>query len=454
MLTFMNLLRQYMPLITASLVLGAAAYFIVLALLRRRGRRLSLAWKLWLFISSIYVFSLVLVLVLRTNAYNAVAAYRSLSLELFYGYRVLLRNFNAHGFINELMNILIFVPFGFLFTLPFGERKSRWLVIPLGFLTSLAVEALQYLLASGIADVDDLFNNTLGAACGFALARFCMNARGRRVPRSAVSLLLALVCLSPPLAVWAAWVGSPYGESEYDRRPGTPVTGEISFSDEAAAFLDGLGASDTGIYAATGGDLASARECADAFFALHGTSRGDEDLYDDDAWFRDEGFDFLVKYEYAGPIVEYTDFRHYRSDSEADTGLGEPQVRALLSDWGLSVPEGARFEPLVSGYRFSLAPADGLGGEVYVTVSDGAVGYVLWSVCPLERIGTAETVSAAGCARRLASGDYSWWSDGIGADLRIEEAQLVYTLDSKGTYRPYLMLSGGGSFVYMALGME
>ena len=171
MLTFLDLLRRYLPPVLPAAALGVAVFFAALLILRRRGRRLSAAWKLWLLVSCVYIFALVFVLALRTSTYDPLVAYRSLSLDLFYGYRVLLHNFNAHGFINEFMNILIFVPLGFLLTLPFGERRSRWLVIPLGFLTSLTVEALQYLLGSGISDVDDLFNNTLGTACGFACAR-------------------------------------------------------------------------------------------------------------------------------------------------------------------------------------------------------------------------------------------------------------------------------------------
>ncbi len=301
MLTFLDLLRRYLPPVLPAAALGIVVFIAAVLILRRRGRRLSAAWKLWLLVSCVYVFALVFVLALRTSTYDPVVAYRSLSLELFYGYRTLARDFTAHGFINELMNILIFVPFGFLFALPFGERKSRWLVIPLGFLASLTVEALQYLLGSGISDVDDLFNNTLGAACGFALARFVMNARGRRAARSVASLALALVCLAPPFAAWAVWSASPYGATEYDVRQGEPVAGEISFSGEAAAFLEGLSGAEPGVYSTHGGNLDSARECADSFFAVFGSERDMEDLYDESAWFRATDGQLSLVYHYAGP---------------------------------------------------------------------------------------------------------------------------------------------------------
>ena len=65
MYTFLDMLRKYMPMLLPALVLGAAAYF-----------------------------------------------------ELFYGYRMLAKSYSAHAFTGELMNILIFLPCGFLFALP------------------------------------------------------------------------------------------------------------------------------------------------------------------------------------------------------------------------------------------------------------------------------------------------------------------------------------------------
>ena len=234
MRTFISLLTYYMPALIAALILGALAYLIVAALLKRRGRSLSRGWKVWLFVSASYLFAILFLLVLRSG--HGGSYYAGTNFELFYGYRQLTRSFTSHGFLNELMNILIFVPFGFFFALPFGESRKRWLVIPLGALTSLLVEVLQYLFGLGIADVDDLFNNTLGTVCGFALARCCMGFRAKKPGRGALALVLTLLCLTPPFAAWAVYGATPYGEGAYDVYYGQPVTGEVSFSDEAAGL--------------------------------------------------------------------------------------------------------------------------------------------------------------------------------------------------------------------------
>ena len=121
MYTFLDMLRKYMPMLLPALVLGAAAYFLVLCILKRRGRRLSAAWNVWLFVSASYLFAMLFVLVLRGGESRG---RQSANFELFYGYRMLAKSYSAHAFTGELMNILIFLPFGFLFALPLERAGS------------------------------------------------------------------------------------------------------------------------------------------------------------------------------------------------------------------------------------------------------------------------------------------------------------------------------------------
>lgn len=59
------------------------------------------------------------------------------------------------------MNILLFVPFGFLV----GGKKG----IAFGFLFSLGIETAQYYFRLGFCEMDDILNNTLGALLGVTL---------------------------------------------------------------------------------------------------------------------------------------------------------------------------------------------------------------------------------------------------------------------------------------------
>ena len=67
---------------------------------------------------------------------------------------------------NIILNILLFIPFGYLLPSLF-TRLRCWQVILLGLAFSLCIELLQLITKLGFADVDDLINNTLGAAIGW-----------------------------------------------------------------------------------------------------------------------------------------------------------------------------------------------------------------------------------------------------------------------------------------------
>lgn len=74
-------------------------------------------------------------------------------------------------------NIAWFAPAGFLTRL-FGGRLPHALAA--GFALSLAVEAGQFILGSGVSELDDLILNTLGAVLGYAFG--CLTLR-RAFPR-------------------------------------------------------------------------------------------------------------------------------------------------------------------------------------------------------------------------------------------------------------------------------
>ena len=65
MQTFLSYMRSALPLLVVALVLGAATYFVAFAVLKKKGRGLPARWKLWLFVSSVYVFALVMLLIVR-----------------------------------------------------------------------------------------------------------------------------------------------------------------------------------------------------------------------------------------------------------------------------------------------------------------------------------------------------------------------------------------------------
>jgi glycopeptide antibiotics resistance protein len=69
----------------------------------------------------------------------------------------------------NIMNVLVFVPIGFLFCIAFNGMKW-WIAILLGVIISFGIELLQLLLMKGFSEMDDVIHNTIGFILGYLIA--------------------------------------------------------------------------------------------------------------------------------------------------------------------------------------------------------------------------------------------------------------------------------------------
>jgi len=74
-------------------------------------------------------------------------------------------------------NIVWFIPLGFY--LAFFKEFPLRRVILYGFLLSLFIEVMQFVLGTGVSEVDDLLLNTLGSALGSMIAA-CIPKKGTK----------------------------------------------------------------------------------------------------------------------------------------------------------------------------------------------------------------------------------------------------------------------------------
>lgn len=76
--------------------------------------------------------------------------------------------FDTAGSTTYLLNIVLFMPLGFLLPTIWPQFRKMKNTVCAGFFFSLAIE-LNQLLNNRITDIDDLFTNTLGAIGGYVL---------------------------------------------------------------------------------------------------------------------------------------------------------------------------------------------------------------------------------------------------------------------------------------------
>ena len=116
----------------------------------------------WIFFVSYVLFLLWLTILSRQPRVGE----RVFKWELLWAYRAWIagESFGRTESIQNINNILVFIPFGALFP---GKRWKQLLITAVLF--STAIEAVQYALNLGWCEIDDVICNVLGAAAGFGL---------------------------------------------------------------------------------------------------------------------------------------------------------------------------------------------------------------------------------------------------------------------------------------------
>ncbi|MGN0982950.1 MAG: VanZ family protein [Candidatus Limivicinus sp.] len=154
---------KYLIFYAVDMLLWSAALVLVLVLVSRiSGHRPSRAQAVWKLLLALYL----------AAVYNVAGApelpyiYPRLNINLVPFWDI--TNGVEAYLINSGLNILLFVPLGFILPLLWKEFRSRRTMCLTGFLLSLGIELAQ-LLNYRISDVDDLLMNTLGAFLGYEL---------------------------------------------------------------------------------------------------------------------------------------------------------------------------------------------------------------------------------------------------------------------------------------------
>ena len=166
--------QMSIPVLTVGLV--AIGAVLRLARLGESARRRYLRRTLWVVL--LYYLAILSVLLFFGGLFHLDRAWGgAVNLEPFHTIRNFIRHYRRTGSLSSLFNLLgnvvILIPLGVLLPVMFRPMRHFWLFLPLAALVCVGVEYLQWLTATGIADVDDSILNFIGAAGGYVVTRLC-----------------------------------------------------------------------------------------------------------------------------------------------------------------------------------------------------------------------------------------------------------------------------------------
>ena len=121
-----------------------------------------------------HVLSVFLLLVYTTAIFyivfmsREVGEYSGANLRLFSSWG---KTNTTHAYFVE--NIIMFVPMGILLPCSYGRFRKVYKCVLTCLLISLVIEIIQYIFGIGIAEIDDVLNNTIGGFIGWCIWRVC-----------------------------------------------------------------------------------------------------------------------------------------------------------------------------------------------------------------------------------------------------------------------------------------
>lgn len=164
-------------MLTDAITLVSAAGLIFLAAYSRRFQKLTgVLLVFWLIFTIIITFGLreqsdsLKVSFNPINAYQTIIRSATIALKNG-GMPEVIKRLSWYGDVisGPILNVILFIPFGYLVPSVFAIICRWWKVLIIGFVFSLLIETIQLVTKLGWFDASDLLHNTVGAWIGYGL---------------------------------------------------------------------------------------------------------------------------------------------------------------------------------------------------------------------------------------------------------------------------------------------
>ncbi|MDD2215760.1 MAG: VanZ family protein [Eubacteriales bacterium] len=367
----------------------------------------------------------------------------SMNIHFLSSYQEAWNKFTALSWQFLILNIFMFVPFGFLLPLLHNKFFKFYYTLAASLLFTLFIELFQLKTGIGIFEVDDIFNNVLGAFIGYGIIMALISAFTAKNNKG----ISVIGFLSPLLITVAVFVGIfvYYDHKELGNIP-QDYTYKINLNSAEIVVNTSLNESQdlAPIYKAPTYQKEESAQWVRGFFENMDidTAGLEINAYNDNAIFWQRGEPtYNVWINYIGGRYSFTDFSSFDDEAEP-MNIEEDLLMKAINDFGITIPEEAIFTHEGAGrYQWKvdkLARGDTLiDGTITCTYySDNTVKDLDNNLITYQKVRDASVKSKKGAFGELTEGKFRYISDGKIDEIIIENISLDYILDTKGFYQP------------------
>lgn len=444
----LNLFRDYLVLgivlMVAAALLIAVGYFGIYKKLCKGKREIKFVRLFWWIMLIFYLFVVLSITLFRSSVFQ-----NGQIISFFYSYKEAWISASEVAWRNIILNILMFVPLGFW--LPVGKERFRvfWKTYLVGFLLTVGIESLQLLLALGLFEVADLFNNTLGTMIGYGLYKiveYVVLLFKKEKPKFSRMIvgqipLVLTVCMFTGI-FWAyekQELGnlsieciSPYPEGTFE------IVTNGEYSEEIKTAV---------VYQTNTLTVEETESFARNFFENLG-SRLDEsriEIYENTAiYWSEDGYNISI--DYKGGTYDIKDFNILfpevgEEEPQQVIDATEQEIVQALATYGIELPEEACFSySSEAGYTFTVERIEWNGaiydGQLTCEYYDnGEFSKITNNIKQFEVYKEFEIYSEKEAYEQILEGNFTGRVN-PGDKIELGQVSLGYMLDTKGFYQP------------------
>ncbi len=378
----------------------------------------------------------------RTGSYQGNA-----SIYPFSAYKEAWNNVSKVLWRNIILNILMFIPIGFLLPILSSRFKKAWRTFLFGFLFTFGIELIQHYTSRGVFEIDDIIGNTIGTMIGYGLNILLFyvveklrnrnsSITGRKVLVFQIPLIITIVLFS---SIYLVYSKQELGNLSFDyiykyNMSDIHLESHIPLSDlEEKAY----------VYKANIATKDETLKLANDILKKFNTEvdKKENKYFDDTASYKSVSGDHSVWIDYKGATVWFIDYS--QREVELYEGYNEEQVKSILEDYNITLPKGITFENEGEGrYIFTADMNDSnegfINGIISCMITKG--GKLLDynnNLIQCEKYKEYDIISEQEAFDKLKEGKVNHiflYEEPKSID--VQGVELDYILDSKGYYQP------------------
>lgn len=346
---------------------------------------------------------------------------------------------------NIILNIILFVPFGFFIPICFQRFRRVLYILILCIMTTSIIEWTQCLLKIGVFQVDDIINNTLGGIIGFGfyMCLYAMYFQKCKRKTILISLMPFTLTVLFFFSIWIVYDKQPYGNlglSYYD---------DIDVKNIKVNNEKGLDSTNSKAYILDVGVNSTVEDIEILVNAL-GMSNSSKTVSSDnqDISYRSSDNSKTLVYSTKDGWFYYSceDGREVDRNDVYDMD-DEGKIRSILKELNIEVPDFAVYQSPEKGvYLFTIDEPECfenlIGGRVVCELyKDGTLKYLTYEIYEYDILEQVDTLSTSEVVNQLYEGKFYLGKSKLINDLEIRNITLSYVVDTKGYFQPIYIIS-------------